>query len=200
MTEQVQSDGRDISFLRLISTSIVAKLLVDINTQIFSPFLPIIAAGLGIDVITMGRLLGLRSAVGLLSPFFGTLADRRGYRLVIRMGLLLTALGMFLVASSYQLWMVAAGMVAAGLGVSSFIPTLQAYVSARLPYDQRARALGMVEYSWAITGIVGLSLIGFCLAARSPVRQVGGPQHFQRLPMSSWAPMPVVPLTSRPAA
>lgn len=165
MTDRVESATNDISFLRLISTSIAAKLLVDTNTQIFSPFLPIIAAGLGIDVVTMGRLLGLRSAVGLLSPFFGTLADRRGYRLVIRMGLLLTALGMFLVASSQQLWMAAVGMIAAGLGVSSFIPTLQAYVSAQLPYHQRARALGMVEYAWAITGIAGLSLIGWLIEA-----------------------------------
>ena len=165
MTDRVESATNDISFLRLISTSIAAKLLVDTNTQIFSPFLPIIAAGLGIDVVTMGRLLGLRSAVGLLSPFFGTLADRRGYRLVIRMGLLLTALGMFLIASSQQLWMAAVGMIAAGLGVSSFIPTLQAYVSAQLPYHQRARALGMVEYAWAITGIAGLSLIGWLIEA-----------------------------------
>jgi predicted MFS family arabinose efflux permease len=165
LTQQIKSTTGDVSFLRLISTSIVAKLLIDTNTQIFSPFLPIIAAGLGIDVITMGRLLGLRSVVGLLSPFFGTLADRRGYRLVIRLGLLLTALGMLLIASSQQIWMVALGMVSAGLGVSSFIPTLQAYVSARLPYGQRARALGMVEYSWAFTGIVGLSLIGWLIEA-----------------------------------
>ncbi len=167
MTERVESTANDISFLRLIGISSLAKLLVDTNTQIFSPFLPIIATGLGIDVVTLGRLLSLRSAVGILAPFFGTLADRRGYRLVLRLGLWLTAAGMFLIGSSHQLWMVALGMVATGLGVSAFIPTLQAYVSARLPYAQRARALGMVEYSWAFTGIVGLSLIGWLIEATS---------------------------------
>ena len=164
MSEQVQPSGDDVSFARLIGTSIGTKLLVDSTTQIFNPFLHIIATGLGTDVVTLGRLLGLRSAVGMLAPFFGALADRRGYRLVIRMGLLLNAAGMLLVGISTNLWMTALGLIVAGLGVSSFIPTLQAYVSARLPYAQRARALGMVEYSWALTGIVGLSAIGWLMA------------------------------------
>ncbi len=167
VTERVESTTGEISFLRLIGISSLAKLLVDTNTQIFNPFLHIIATGLGIDVVTLGRLLSLRSAVGILAPFFGTLADRRGYRLVLRLGLLLTAAGVLLIGSSQQLWMVALGMVASGLGVSAFIPTLQAYVSARLPYEQRGRALGMVEYSWAFTGIVGLSLIGWLIEATS---------------------------------
>ena len=102
--EQKQANTGALSFRRLIGTSIAAKLLIDTQTQIFSPFLPIIAAGLGVDVVTMGRLLGLRNAVGMLAPFFGTLADRRGYRLVIRLGLLFTALGVFLIGSSQQLW------------------------------------------------------------------------------------------------
>jgi predicted MFS family arabinose efflux permease len=167
LAEQVQPNASDISFLRLISTSIFAKLLVDTNTQIFNPFLHIIATGLGVDVVTLGRLLSLRSAVGIAAPLFGTLADRRGYRLVMRLGLLLSAAGMFLIGSSHQLWMAALGMIVTGLGVSAFIPTLQAYVSAHLPYSQRARALGMVEYSWAFTGIVGLSLMGWLIEATS---------------------------------
>lgn len=163
MTEQTQPIQGELSFRRLISTGVAAKLLVDTQTQIFSPFLPMIAAGLGIDVITLGRLLGLRNAVGIVSPLFGTLADRRGYRLIIQLGLLLTAGGVFLIGSSQSLWMAALGMALCGLGMSSFLPTLQAYISARLPYTQRARALGMIEYSWALTGIVGLSAIGWLI-------------------------------------
>lgn len=175
--EQKQANTGALSFRRLIGTSIAAKLLIDTQTQIFSPFLPIIAAGLGVDVVTMGRLLGLRNAVGMLAPFFGTLADRRGYRLVIRLGLLFTALGVFLIGSSQQLWQATLGIALCGIGVSSFLPTLQAYVSARLPYTQRARALGMIEYSWALTGIVGLSAIGWLIEKtnwRVPFFLLGG--------------------------
>jgi predicted MFS family arabinose efflux permease len=48
---------------------------------------------------------------------------------------------------------------------ASFVPTLQAYLGASLPFAQLARGMGMLEYSWALTGIVGLSLMGLLIAA-----------------------------------
>jgi MFS family permease len=139
--------------------------LVDIGTQMFNPFLPIFAAGLNTDVVTMGRLVGLRSAVGLLSPLFGSLADRVGYRRVMSVALLVNAVGMAVIGSSQSLWQATVGIVLIGLGLAGFVPTLQAYLGARLPYHQLARGIGMLEYSWALTGIVGLSLMGQLIAA-----------------------------------
>ena len=157
----------DISFRRLIGTGMAGKLLVDIGNQIFNPFLPVIAAGLGISVVTLGQLVGLRSAMGIFSPFSGAIADRHGYRLVIRVALLANAAGYLLLAFATAPWMVVAGMMLAGLGIGIFVPNLQAYVSGKLPYTLRARGLGMIEYSWALTGIVGLSLVGLLIAATS---------------------------------
>jgi predicted MFS family arabinose efflux permease len=142
-----------------------AKLLVDIGAQIFNPFLPVIAAGLGMSVVELGRLVGLRSAMGIFAPVTGALADRHGYRLVIRMALLTSAAGFLLLAVSSALWMVALAMALTGLGIGAFVPNLQAFVSSRLAYNLRARGLGMLEYSWALTGIVGLSLVGVLIAA-----------------------------------
>ena len=152
-----------ITFRRLIGTGISAKLLVDIGQQIFNPFLPVIATGMGIDVVTLGRLVGLRSLMGIFSPLFGVAADRTSYRLVIRLGLLLNAAGFLLLGLSQAMWMTVAGMILAGLGTGAFIPNLQAYVSGHLAYSIRARGLGMIEYSWALTGIVGLSLVGILI-------------------------------------
>ena len=142
-----------------------AKLLVDIGVQIFNPFLPIIAAGLGMSVVELGRLVGLRSAMGVFAPVSGALADRRGYRIVIRSALLMSAAGFLLIGLSSAGWMVVIGMILTGLGVGAFVPNLQAFVSSRLAYNLRARALGMIEYSWALTGIFGLSAVGFLIAA-----------------------------------
>jgi predicted MFS family arabinose efflux permease len=152
-----------VSFRRLIGVGMSAKFIVDIGAQIFNPFLPIFAAGMGIDVITLGRLLGLRSAMGLLAPVAGALADRTSYRRVLRGALLLGAAGFFLLASSTNIWIITLAMLLTGIGGSSFVPTLQAYVSARLPYNIRARGLGMIEYAWALTGIIGLPLVGLLL-------------------------------------
>jgi predicted MFS family arabinose efflux permease len=139
--------------------------LVDIGVQMFNPFLPIFAAGLTTDVVVLGRLVGLRSSMGLLAPYFGSLADRVGYRRVMSTGLLVGAVGMVVVGSSFTILQAAIGMALLGLGFAGFVPTLQAYLGARLPYDQLARGMGMLEYSWALTGIVGLSLMGQLIAA-----------------------------------
>ncbi|MFZ1768063.1 MAG: MFS transporter [Caldilinea sp.] len=161
----MQTTKPELSFRRLIGTGMAAKLLVDIGAQIFNPFLPVIAAGLGVSVVELGRLVGLRSAMGIFSPVSGTLADRHGYRLVIRGALLLTATGFLLLAVSSAAWMVALAMILTGLGMGAFVPNLQAFVSSRLDYRLRARGLGMIEYSWALTGIIGLPLIGLLIAA-----------------------------------
>ena len=154
----------NLSFRRLIGTSMTAKLLVDIGTQIFNPFLPVIAAGLGMSVVELGRLVGLRSAMGIFAPISGALADRHGYRLVIRAALLTSAAGFLLLALSSTPWMVVLAMMLTGLGMSAFVPNLQAFVGSRLPYRLLARGLGMIEYSWALTGIIGLSLVGLLIA------------------------------------
>jgi predicted MFS family arabinose efflux permease len=155
----------DLSFRRLIGTSMAAKLVVDIGSQIFNPFLPLIAGGLGLSVVELGRMVGLRSAMGIFAPVSGALSDRLGYRVVIRVSLLVMAAGSLLMAASNALWMVVIAIVLLGLGSSAFVPNLQAFVSGHLPYKLRARGLGMIEYSWALTGILGLSLVGLLIAA-----------------------------------
>lgn len=158
------AEPREPSFARLITTCISARLLVDIGAQIFNPFLPIFAAGLNTDVVVIGRLVSLRNAMGLFAPVFGSLADRYGYHIVLRIALIVSALGMWTIGASPNVAWAAVGVVTIGLGLAAFVPTLQAYLSARLPYAQRARGMGMLEYSWALTGIVGLSLMGQLIA------------------------------------
>ncbi|MBK8049055.1 MAG: MFS transporter [Anaerolineales bacterium] len=173
--QEVDPPIRQISFRRLIGTGISAKLLVDIGVQIFNPFLPVLANGLVLTVIQMGQLVGLRSAMGLFAPVSGLIADRTSFRLVIRLALFVNAAGFFALGLSHAPWMAVIAILLAGLGASSFIPILQAYVSAGLPYSIRARGLGMLEYSWALTGIVGLSVVGLLI-------QVTG----WRAPFSYW--------------
>jgi predicted MFS family arabinose efflux permease len=81
--------------------------------------------------------------------------------------LLVTAAGCLLMALSNAPWMVMVAILLSGLGTSAFVPNLQAFVSSHLPYKLRARGLGMIEYSWALTGIFGLSLVGVLIAATS---------------------------------
>lgn len=152
------------SFPLLMTVSVLTRLLVNTANQLFNPFLTIIAAGLGIDVIRLGQLLGLRSIMAVFAPLWGALADRWGYRFIMRLELLTGIGGLLLVGSSVALWMTVAGMVLLGLGFYAFVPTLRAYLAEQLPYNRRARGFGILEYSWALSGIVGLFVMGQVIA------------------------------------
>ena len=157
---RVKEPGRLSRFRHILAVCIATRLAVDTTTQLFNPFLQTIALGLSLDIVVLGRLVSLRSVTGLTAPLLGSAADRYGYRRIMRLSLLLSAAGMFLIGSGAGLWSVLAGMIVSGVGLTGFVPTTQAYISAQLPFAQRARGIGVLEYSWALAGIVGLSLMG----------------------------------------
>lgn len=158
-----EGDGGQTSTSRLILLGMSTRLVVDTGLQLFNPFLPILAEGLGVSIVTLGRLVSLRTAVGIVAPLFGTFADRLGYRFILRVELLLAIVGFVLVGASNNVWMAAAGMVVLGAGLTSFTPTLHAFLSERLPWNRRGRGLAIVEYAWALAGIAGLFLMGFVI-------------------------------------
>ena len=147
-------------FRHILLACIATRLVVDTSTQLFYSFLQTIALGLALDIVVLGRLLSLRSVAGLTAPLFGSAADRYGYRRIMRLALALAAAGSFLLGSGAGLWSVVAGMIVSGVGLTGFVPTSQAYISAQLPFEERARGIGALEYAWALAGIVGLSLMG----------------------------------------
>ena len=148
------------SFRQILSACIATRLAVDTSAQLFNSFLQTVALGVSLDIIRLGRLVSLRSAIGLTAPLFGSAADRYGYRRIMRLALLLSVAGMFLIGSGAGLWSVTVGMIMSGLGLAGFVSPLQAYISEQLPFEKRARGIGMLEYSWALAGVVGLSLMG----------------------------------------
>lgn len=148
---------------RLIFIAVVTRVFIDTSVQIFFPYLGFIAQGVNTSERLLSRLIGLRSFTGLLSPIFGNIADRHGYRLVMSGGLLASGVGYLIVAASSSWPVMAAGLFLAGIGTFAFGPNLSAYLSGQLPFHLRSRGLGMVEYAWALAGILGLSLIGWLI-------------------------------------
>jgi predicted MFS family arabinose efflux permease len=150
-----------LSFLLAMGMS--AKLLIGTNIQMFNPFLAVIAAGMGTSAVVMGRLVALRNLTGLAAPFLGSLADRVGHKTVMRVGLLATGIGMIGAAFSGNIAYFALAMILTGIGNAAYSPNLHAYLSSKLPYEKRAWGLGVVEYSWALAGIVGLFVSGYLI-------------------------------------
>ena len=109
--------------------------MIDTTLQIFNPFLTIIAAGAGISVVAMGRLVSLRSMMGLTAPVLGALADRIGYRRVIRGSLLAVAAGMLVIGFSTglaPLEMVPRRAAASAVGLTGAMSYLGAVITSTM--------------------------------------------------------------------
>ncbi len=147
----------------LLILGISAKLLIDTTIQLFNPFLTMIAAGVGVSAVTMGAIVSLRGIMGLSSPLMGVMADRIGYKKIMQGGLFLTGIGMITAGLSHNVLLFSAAVVITGIGQAGYTPNLHAYLSTKLSYNKRAMGIGIVEYSWALAGILGLFLAGYLI-------------------------------------
>ncbi len=153
------------SLRRLLPPLITSRLLGDTANQLFNPFLGTIAAGIGISNQQLGLLVSFRSLSGLSGPALAAIADRRGYLNLARIGIILMAAGLTTLALSNSIWTAGAAMLPMGMALGLINPALQAYVGSFIGHAQRARGLGMFEYSWALSGILGLSALGWLISA-----------------------------------
>lgn len=165
MTTQANSSPANHFFgisLRLLGLLFFTRLTIDMGTRLMYPFIPQIAAGLGLSVAALGQLLALKNITGIASPLFGLLAERYGRRLIMTIGLLCQAVGvsglLFI-----QGWWAAIPMLIFGLALTMFLPSQQGYISDNAAPHKRGRALSAVEFSWALTSILTLPLIGWLI-------------------------------------
>lgn len=147
----------------LLIMGISAKLLVDTTVQFFNPFLTIIAAGVGISAVSLGGIVAVRGLMGLAAPIIGTIADKIGYRKIMQISLFLSGSGMILAGISQNVFVFSIAIILTGIGHAGYTPNLHAYLSSKLPYEKRARGIGIIEYSWALAGIAGLFAAGYLI-------------------------------------
>lgn len=127
------------------------------------PLLPLFAAGLGVSIAELGIAFSIRSFLGVLGPFLAVYADIRGRKSGMLLGLGLFTVGTFFVAiwPSFFTFIVASSLVVLGNGV--FIPSMQAYLSDRVPYEKRGAVISFTELSWALSFIIGIPIIGLLI-------------------------------------
>lgn len=154
-----------------------ARLLINTSRRFAYPFASALTRGLGVPVTAITSLIAVNQATGLLSPFFGPLGDRWGYRAMMLAGVGMLTLGMLAGGLLPAYGMVLLALLLAGLGKSIFDPALQAYVGERVPYQRRGLAIGMMEFAWAGSALVGLPMVGLLierLGWQAPFLVLGG--------------------------
>jgi MFS family permease len=70
---------------------LASRVSLNLGVRVTYPFLPAIARGLGIPFEQAGLLVAARHSVGLTSPLWGIVSDRKGHALGMTAGLILLA-------------------------------------------------------------------------------------------------------------
>jgi DHA1 family inner membrane transport protein len=139
------------------------RLVLNTSRRFAYPFAPALSRGLGVDLTTVTNLIAVNQATGVLSVFFGPLADKLGYRLMMMAALGLLGAGM-LAAGIHPTYVFALGaLLLAGLAKNIFDPAIQAYVGHTVPFQRRGLVIGVLEFSWAASSLLGIPAAGFLI-------------------------------------
>lgn len=153
------------------------RLILNTARRFAYPFAPALSRGLGVPLPAIASLIAVNQATAVLAMVFGPVADRFGYRLMMLSGMVMLTTGMFAGGFLPFYGVVISTLFLAGLGKSVFDPAIQAYVSDRVPYHRRGMAIGLLEFSWAGSTLVGIPLLGLLidlLGWRAPFFALGG--------------------------
>jgi DHA1 family inner membrane transport protein len=160
-----------------LGTATLARTFINTSRRFAYPFAPVLSRGLGVPLAAITSLIAVNQATGLLSPLFGPLGDRWGYRALMLAGLGMLGVGMLAGGLLPVYGAVLVALFLAGLGKNIFDPALQAYVGERVPYERRGLAIGLIEFAWAGSTLVGIPVAGLLidrLGWRSPFFMLGG--------------------------
>ncbi len=147
-----------------ITVFVVVRVVFNTFYRMIYPFLPIIAKGFGVDLRTISYPITVRSLLGIVGPFLASVADSRGRKAGIIIGTVVysVAISLIVIWPTYPAFFIALSL--AFIGYLIFVPSMQAYLGDIVAYEQRAWVLGITEFAWSLSAIIGVPLAGFIIA------------------------------------
>ena len=162
-------------FTRAVLAATCCRLVLNTARRFAYPFAPALSRGLDVPLTAVTSLIAINQATGIIGLVFGPLADRFGYRFMMMTGMVLLTAGMF----GAGLWpvygVVLMALLLAGLGKNIFDPAVQAFAGKHVPFHRRGLVIGVMEFSWAASTLLGVPLIGLL------IQQVGWRSAFPAL-------------------
>jgi len=158
-------------------TATLCRIVLNTARRFAYPFAPVLSRGLGVPLTAVTPLIAANQATSVLGMLFGPLSDRFGYRRMMLLGMGSLALGMFTAGVFPFFGVVLASLLLAGLGKTVFDPALQAYIGERVPFKRRGMVIGILEFSWAGSTLVGIPLLALLIERfgwRAPFFVLGG--------------------------
>jgi len=140
------------------------RIIFNTMHRMIYPFLNIFAHGLGVEFNTLSRIVAARNFVGIFGPAFAPMADKRGRKFAMLLGIIFFTSGMAAVAFRPSLLTFGLALLLALLGKYLFDPAMQAYFGDRISYERRGTALAITEAAWGLAFIAGIPLMGYLIA------------------------------------
>jgi len=176
MRKKTLPESSSLQFATRIGIATLCRLVLNTARRFAYPFAPVLSRGLGVSIPAVTSMIAATQATGIIGIVLGPMADRVGYRRMMLAGLGMLAAGMLAAAVLPLFGVVLVGLILAGLGKTAFDPAIQAYVSERVRFERRGLAIGILEFSWAGSTLVGIPLIAVLIDRagwRSPFFALG---------------------------
>lgn len=164
-----QSQTGPVPLIWQIVALVLLKLLVNTGRRFVYPFAPVLSRSLDVPLAAITSIIATSQFTSILGLFSGPLADRFGYRTMMRFGLVCLVIGMLLCGVLPLYWIVFLGVVVASFGKTVFDPAVQAFIGQNVPFGRRGRVIGIVEMSWAGSTLIGIPLLGLVIDQSSLV-------------------------------
>lgn len=142
---------------------IAVRTLLNVAVRMVYPYLGVFQRGLGVDLRQFSIAISMRSASGIFGPLLAIVGDRYGRRSGMLLGVGLFTLGLSLVVIWPSFPAFLAMMLLTNLGIFIFLPSMQAYLGDRVPYERRGSVLAVTEFSWSFSFIFGIPLVGLVI-------------------------------------
>lgn len=158
-----EHDGSGSPTLGTLGIILLARTAINISHRVAYPFLPAISRGLGISLTAASVLITVRSLVGLTSPMFGPVSDRYGRRVMMLGALVVLTAGTMLLAGLPVYAAAIAAFALFGVSKAIYDPAMQAYIGDLVPYHRRGRIMGITEFAWAASWLLGVPAAGYLI-------------------------------------
>ncbi|HPD61836.1 MAG TPA: MFS transporter [Anaerolineaceae bacterium] len=139
------------------------RLTLNTSIRMIYPYLAVFAVALQRDIGAISLVLAASMFTSAVGPFIAPIADRRGRKvgMLIGMGIFLAGTFSASLFPSYFTFFLA--ILVGNLGNNIFLPSMQAYLGDLVPYNKRGLYLAITELSWALSFILLVPLAGLII-------------------------------------
>lgn len=142
-------------------TLLAATMLGTMDSNALVPVIALYAKSVGADLLQIGIIVGLFSAVHApANLFFGRIADRFGRKLPLQVGLLWDATSLFLYSLATTPLLLALVRVSHGIGSGLVGPSSMAIMADTSPRERKGRAMAIYGMALAVAVVIGFGIAG----------------------------------------